>query len=286
MSWTPLSREALDSMIETALVEYDEDVRAAWARIRIEPEKWRCSPWGDQGGGFWVIAIEGDQVLWYNDIEDGFNRSAFSERGMIDEYSTSQTKLTAILDYLAYQHSERVWKGSLARDIPPDLTGAGNIGKRQTTYWELHAAAGPRYRIHFRDKTEVRFATADYPTVEIASRHPLLVQYDAPSRSLYFTGTPINPRALADKLDRIIRSSSEGWRSIADYGDSTEDALRSGHGLLMRAPEPTCVAVAATLEDAGVGTSILGRAPSRPGYRVLLLGHSYVIAQAFAFERR
>jgi len=55
--------------------------------------------------------------------------------------------------------------------------------------------------------------------------------------------------------------------------------------LLMNAPESVCASVAASLEGAGVRTSILGNAEAHPGYRVLLMGRSYAIARAFAFER-
>lgn len=286
MSWQPLSREDLDSMIAAALAEYNDDVRAVWARIRIEPEKWRCGPWGDEGGGFWAVAIEDDRVLWYNDIECGFNRSAFSRRGTIDEYLCNQTELSEVLDPIAHEQHTHVWKTPLDHDVPADLSGPGMIGRRQTTYWELQTATESPYRVHFRDKIEVRIATAEYPRVEVASCHPLLVQYDAPSRSLYFAGTPIDPLAVAEALDQTIRSVSEGWRSIADYSGRVEAALRAGHGLLMDAPEPVCRAIAAVLENASVRTSIVGSAPARTGYSALLLGRSYTIARAFAFERR
>jgi hypothetical protein len=281
----PLSREELESMIATALADYDDEVRAAWARIRIEPARWRCSPWGDEDGGFWAVAIEGDQVLWFNDIEDGFNRSAFSERGVIDEYRCDQTELTEILSQIAHEHSARAWRESHEHDVPGELAGPGTIVRRQTTYWELRAAAGVQYRVHFRDKAEVGFAAEAYPRVELVPRHPLLVQHE-PSRSLYFMGTPVDPRRLAATLDGVVRTASEGWRRLSDYAEHAEARLRAGHGLLMNAPESVCATVAAALDDAGVGTSILGSAVAHPGHRVLLLGRSYAIARAFAFERR
>jgi hypothetical protein len=286
MAWMPLSREELESMIATALADYDEEVRAAWARIRIEPAKWRCSRWGDEGGGFWAVAIEGDRVLWFNDIEHGFNRSAFSERGVIDEYSCDQTELTEIFSQIAYDHSARVWREFHEHDLPAELAGVGTIVRRQTTYWELRAVAGVQYRVHFRDKVEVGFAAEVYPRVELVSRHPLLVQHDEPSRSLYFIGTPLDPRGLAETLDGVVRTASEGWRRLSDYAGGAEARLRTGHGLLMNAPESVCAIVAATLDDAGVRASILGSAGAHPGYRVLVLGRSYAIARAFAFERR
>ena len=68
--WHPVSREQLLEAMGRALEGADDDVRAAWERIRIDPEKWQCSPWGDARGGFWVVAVKGGEVAWYNDIED------------------------------------------------------------------------------------------------------------------------------------------------------------------------------------------------------------------------
>ncbi len=85
MEWTSLTREDLDELISRGLEPMDDAVQTAWTAIRIEPEKWQCSPWGDEGGGFWVVAEKDGQVVWYNDIEDGFNISRFATRGIIDE---------------------------------------------------------------------------------------------------------------------------------------------------------------------------------------------------------
>ena len=209
MAWMPLSRDDLDSMIATALADYDEEVRAAWAGIRIEPTKWRCSPWGDEGGGFWVVAIEGDRVLWFNDIEDGFNRSTFSEHGVIDEYRCDQTELTEILSQIACDYSARVWKELHEHDVPAELAGPGTIVRRQTTYWELRAAAEVQYRVHLRDKVEVGFAAEVYPRVELVSRHPLLAQHDEPSRSsVLHRGASRSPKSCGDPR----------WRSPCGLG--------------------------------------------------------------------
>ena len=67
--------------------------RRAWDVVKILPEKWSQDDYGNLGGGFWVVAIVGRTVIWFNDIEDGFNRSAFSEFGKIDEYWCNQDEL-------------------------------------------------------------------------------------------------------------------------------------------------------------------------------------------------
>ena len=45
--------------------------------MRCSELLWASHPYGDLGGGFWVVALLGETVVWFNDIEDGFNRSHF-----------------------------------------------------------------------------------------------------------------------------------------------------------------------------------------------------------------
>jgi hypothetical protein len=52
------------------------------------------------GGGFWVVAIVGQTVIWYNDIEEGFNRSRYSAYGTIDDYWCNHDELEITVQYL------------------------------------------------------------------------------------------------------------------------------------------------------------------------------------------
>jgi hypothetical protein len=281
------SRQDLEAVIASGLAAYDDAVLARWERMRIVPEKWRCSPWGDAEGGFWVVAVEGDQALWFNHIEGGFNWSPFSTRGTLDGYSCNQTELVDILERIAQELSEHARARIPEGGVPVDVAGPGAILVRQTTYWDVRATAGASYRIHFRDKAEAGFADPAYPAIEIFDHHPLLVLHDEPVRSLYFAGAARHPRDAAERIDRAIREVSESWRGLADYGSSVEAAtkrLAVGHGLLMSAPESICAVVARVLEAEGTRASVVGSAASRPGHRVLLLGRSFVVAGGFAFE--
>jgi hypothetical protein len=85
MTWEPISHAELSSLIAEELPECSAEHREVWERTRIEPQKWRQTPWGDEGGGFWAVAVLGDQVLWFNDIEYGFNVSTFTTPGEIPE---------------------------------------------------------------------------------------------------------------------------------------------------------------------------------------------------------
>ncbi len=74
--------------------------RCLWEAVRIEPEKWQQHPYGDQGEGFWVVALVGRTVIWYNDLEEGFNRSRYSSYGTIGDYWCNQDELELTMQYL------------------------------------------------------------------------------------------------------------------------------------------------------------------------------------------
>lgn len=288
VTWKPISREYLDAMIADGLAAYDEDVRKEWDRIKIEPEKWRCSPWGDAGGGFWVVAIRDSEVLWYNDIEQGFNVSPFSQHGVIDEYYCDQTAFSEILEHFAQAQSDRAWSALVPGDIPAEVLGAGTIIHRQTTYLDLRAWTGRTCRVHFRDKVEFAFRELDYPSVVLVDNHPLLMDYTQPSCVLYIAGERSERSGVVAQIAQAIHDATQGWRALADYTHHAhaDSLVRDGYGLFMNGPRHICEVVAGVLEAADLRCSILGRATETSENRVLLLGESYVIAREFAFELR
>ena len=103
MDWDTVDREAIDELVAEGLAKATPDERAVFSRAAVTPEKWQLSPWGDPGGGFWIVAVLEDRVLWFNDIEDGFNVSRFVVRGTIPraEYWCNQDELGSALKALA-----------------------------------------------------------------------------------------------------------------------------------------------------------------------------------------
>jgi hypothetical protein len=100
VNWKPISKAALLARIEQGQARMSPAGLRLWEAIRIEPEKWQQHPYGDQGAGFWVVALVGRTVVWYNDIEEGFNRSRYSTYGTIDDYWCNQDELELTLQYL------------------------------------------------------------------------------------------------------------------------------------------------------------------------------------------
>ena len=105
MTWEPISGEALLELIAKDLAEATAEERSLFSGAALSPAKWQLSPWGDLGGGFWVVALMDDRVLWYNDIEDGFNVSRFVTHGTIPtvEYWCNQDELRWALPALRGQ---------------------------------------------------------------------------------------------------------------------------------------------------------------------------------------
>ncbi|MGA4606704.1 hypothetical protein [Pseudoalteromonas maricaloris] len=93
-TWKPIAKSHLEGIIEISEFEMSPRAKCVWQKIKLPNlQKWTQSPLGDEGGGFWVVAIYGNYCLYYNDIEDGFNESTFTHWGEIDEYFSNQSEL-------------------------------------------------------------------------------------------------------------------------------------------------------------------------------------------------
>jgi hypothetical protein len=64
-----------------------------WRTVSIKPQKWQQHPWGDLTGGFWAVGVIGHTMMWFNETEEGFNFSQYSQHSVIDEYWCSQDDL-------------------------------------------------------------------------------------------------------------------------------------------------------------------------------------------------
>jgi hypothetical protein len=100
MDWKPISLGSLQAEIDRGVHAMSDPDRAVWERVQVKPAKWASPPRGDLGGDFWVVGVLGQYVLWYNDIEDGFNVSRYSVVGTLDEYICNQDWLGTALSNL------------------------------------------------------------------------------------------------------------------------------------------------------------------------------------------
>lgn len=287
MSWEPVTREELVEEIESTLVSADDSVRAAWERIRIEPEKWQCRPWGDEGGGFWAVAVSGDQVIWFNDIEGGFNTSPFTQRGVIDRYYCNQDDFAELLRTLPEaQAAVEFAANAPASEVPGALSGPGRIVDRRTTYWCLRTSSGLAARVHFSGAAELHVAGDAYDTSDLLEDHPLLTDYAEGWAEVYLSNGQHRVQEIVSAAEPKVRDTTHGWRSLTQYlahGGRTASVLCAGNGVFLRAPESVASVVIEVIRAHGASASLIRDHGARPGHRALLLGTSYVVAQAFRF---
>lgn len=104
--WEPISLSELFDEIQKTEKDLDGELKNFWDLIKIDPIKWEEKGYGEMGGGFWVVAICGNKVMWYNDIEEGFNISDYKTFGKIEYYSCNQDdliwSLTKLFDLLKF----------------------------------------------------------------------------------------------------------------------------------------------------------------------------------------
>lgn len=280
-----MTLEELLWMIAAGLTEADDEVRAAWAAISVPPEKWKCSPWGDENGGFWVVAISGDQAIWYNDVEEGFNSSPFSRRGVLDAYWCNQDSFPSVLRRLqAAQIAEgRSAPAVPAAPVPRVLQEAGTIVQRQTTYWTLRTTRGARWRVRFVGKVEIRFSNPAYPWVRHFDEHPALAHHNGTWSGVYLASPVVDHARFAEALSCRITEMTGGWRCFGEYLNQ-RDVLQLGYGLLMSAPDDVVAACTAMLQERGTRYSVLPERRRDARYQALVLGPNLIVATAFRFE--
>ena len=95
--WKPITIKELNELIANSESKMSESEIKFWNAIKITPEKWQEEQFGSDGDGFWVVAIMGKTVLYYNDIEDGFISSDFTTFGCIDSYVCEQIELVDVI---------------------------------------------------------------------------------------------------------------------------------------------------------------------------------------------
>lgn len=93
MDWQPISEANLWQQIIEAENRMTIPQAKLWEVIKIDPVKWQETTYGKLGGGFWAVAVIGNLVVYYNDIEDGFNISHYQQYGVIADYWCNQDNL-------------------------------------------------------------------------------------------------------------------------------------------------------------------------------------------------
>jgi hypothetical protein len=81
-SWVPISWEALRELIVAQVADCSADLRVIFERYRVPPFRTPINRTGKTESVF-VVAQKGELVIYYEDVEEGFNLSPISRDGWI-----------------------------------------------------------------------------------------------------------------------------------------------------------------------------------------------------------
>ena len=93
----PITFIEISEQIALTENEIEKELVKFWELIKVQPEKWEEQSYGKEYDGFWVVAICGKRVVWYNDIEEGFNISNYHNYGEIAEYFCDEYELNQVV---------------------------------------------------------------------------------------------------------------------------------------------------------------------------------------------
>jgi hypothetical protein len=267
------SRESLDAIVAEQVAELEDDVGEAWAAACVEPTRWRVRDRADDVRS-WVVAVQGERAVFYDDVEDGFGIAGFQVQGVLDE-RVGTSDLAGALGWFV----ERARVGGAPR-VPAELAGPGRIVRREGRSWTLVGAA--TFRVHFLGEKERRAGGPDFARAELVRGHPMLMAYAEPQQEVYFSGGEVVPEDFGARLERELQAAMGGWRTFAGAGAAVR---KNRFGRAFGGPASLATIVAEALRAAGASASVIDVPGGRADVRALLLGRNVVVAKGFLFER-
>lgn len=99
-TWQPISTEELDELIAAQLTDCSPEQREFFDRCRVVPHLAKLDRLGEIETVI-VVAKAGDLVLYYEDVEEGFNISSLGPDGPIASPGHEQWELRHALGHMA-----------------------------------------------------------------------------------------------------------------------------------------------------------------------------------------
>jgi hypothetical protein len=97
MEWQPATVEEVMKIVRDDLAECDEEQFVAFKRYAVEPYVAPILRYGEMENAV-VVARRGDEVIYWEDVEEGFNLSPVAPDGRILEHWCNQDELRFALN--------------------------------------------------------------------------------------------------------------------------------------------------------------------------------------------
>jgi hypothetical protein len=97
MEWHPATVDEVKKIVREDLAECDEEQILAFKKYAVEPYVAPILRYGQMENAV-VVACRGDEVIYWEDVEEGFNLSGISPEGRILEHWCNQDELRFALN--------------------------------------------------------------------------------------------------------------------------------------------------------------------------------------------
>ena len=98
-SWKAVTLDEMKRIVEEELRQCGTEDRALFGRMKIEPQKVRFDR-GTFSEDVFVVARQGDKLLFFDDIEDGFEVAEADKDGVIRNAGVGQFDLCHALAHM------------------------------------------------------------------------------------------------------------------------------------------------------------------------------------------
>ena len=100
----PISEDALENEVASQCKDMNDEELAYFNKMRVPLESVKIERWGNTEYVF-VVAKAGAAIIFYEDIEEGFEIAELNEQGAISDYGASQFTLQQVINQLRASNS-------------------------------------------------------------------------------------------------------------------------------------------------------------------------------------
>jgi hypothetical protein len=99
MSWKPITKEELEKELESQCSQLSKEERSYFNAIRVPLEPAKIERWGNLETVY-IVAKKGSTIIFYEDVEEGFEISKLDKKGIVSEYGVNQFTIQHIVNQL------------------------------------------------------------------------------------------------------------------------------------------------------------------------------------------
>ena len=104
MSWKPITKEELERELEAQCDDLSPEEMRYFSSIRVPLESVKI----DRNGSIenvYIVARQQQIVIFYEDVEEGFEITKLNSQGVIDEYGANQFTIRHVINQLRARNS-------------------------------------------------------------------------------------------------------------------------------------------------------------------------------------